>query len=112
MQAWRVYLEEFRRRAADADERRFGRQELLTEAAHDAYEAAANRLTREFGWTDEHTLVIMRGLNAAVQKWLELGGAGWDTLAAELERREEEMRVGFGTTAAGAGKAGGTASRS
>jgi hypothetical protein len=96
MQAWQVYLEEFRRRAADADMRRIGREELLTAAAHDAYEAAANRLTREYGWTDEHTLVVMRGLNAAVQQWLDLRGAGWDELTAELQRREEEMMNGFG----------------
>jgi hypothetical protein len=111
MQAWQLYLEEFRRRAADADQRRFGRQELLTEAAHDAYQAAADRLTREHGWDDEHTLVIMRGLNAAVQQWLELGGAGWDALAAELRRREEEMRSGFGTGAGGIAKSDAPASR-
>jgi hypothetical protein len=111
MQAWQVYIEEFRRRAGDADERRFGRQELLTEAAHDAYEAASNRLTREYGWSDEHTLVIMRGLNAAVQNWLDLGGADWDALTAELQRREEEMQNGFGTAAAGPAKPGGSAPR-
>lgn len=114
MQAWEVYLEEFRHRAVDADARRFGRQELLMEAAHDAYEAAANRLTREHGWSDEHTLVIMRALNAAVQNWLELGGAGWDALIMELQRREEEMRNGFGigTAVAGTAKPGPAAPRS
>jgi hypothetical protein len=111
MQAWQVYIEEFRRRAADADERRFGRQELLTEAAHDAYEAAANRLTREYGWSDEHTLVIMRGLNAAVQNWLDLGGADWDTLIAQLQRREEEMKVGFSTGTDDTPKPAGSAPR-
>jgi hypothetical protein len=104
MQAWQVYLEEFRRRAADADAQRFGRHELLTEAAHDAYQAAADRLTREHGWDDEHTLVVMRGLNEAVRNWLDLGGAGWDELTAELQRREDE--IVFGTGAGGAGKSG------
>jgi hypothetical protein len=99
MQAWQIYLEEFRHRAADADTRRVGREQLLAESAHDAYEAAANRMTREFGWTDEHTLVVMRGLNAAVQKWLDRGGAEWDQLTAELQRREEEMTSGFGAPA-------------
>ena len=91
MQAWELYLEEFRRRALAVDAHRFGRQELLTEAAHDAYQIAADRLTREHGWDDEHTLVIMRGLNAAVQKWLSRDGTGWDELAVELQRREAEF---------------------
>ena len=95
MQAWQVYLEEFRSRAGDPAGPRFERKELLGEAAHDAYQAASNRLTREHGWDDEHTLVIMRGLNAAVRTWLDRGD-GWDELVAELQRREGEMDHGFG----------------
>ena len=96
MDAAAVYLQEFRARAEEADVRRFGRQELLTEAAHDAYQAASDRLTRDYGWRDEHTLVVMRGLNDAVRGWLDTGGAGWDELEAELHRREAELQAGFG----------------
>jgi hypothetical protein len=95
MEAWQIYFAEFRRRGARANEQRFGRQEMLTEAAHDAYQVAADRLTRDHGWNDEHTLVVMRGLNAAVQQWLELGGGDWDVLLSELRRREGELRQGF-----------------
>lgn len=99
MHGWQVYLEEFRARAARAREQRFGRQALLTQAAHDAYQAATDRLTREYQWDDEHALVVMRGLNAGVQKWLELGAVDWDALERELERRETELRDGLGDTA-------------
>jgi hypothetical protein len=96
MDAWQIYLEEFRRRGQKAHGQRFGRQELLTEAAHDAYQAAADRMTRDHGWADEHTLVVMRGLNEAVRRWLEMGGADWDALGSELQHRENELRDGFG----------------
>jgi hypothetical protein len=96
MDAWQIYFEEFHRRGGTAHAQRFGRGELLAEAAHDAYQAASNRLTAEHGWNDEHTLVVMRGLNAAVRSWLDQGGSDWETLKAELQRREGELRTGFG----------------
>jgi hypothetical protein len=91
MKAASVYLEEFRRRGEKANAQRFGRQELLTEAAHDAYQAAADKLTRQHGWDDERTLVVMRGLNAAVQRWLDSGGGDWDALDRALQAREAEL---------------------
>jgi hypothetical protein len=95
MEGWRVYMEEFRERAHGAEKQRFGRKEQLAEAAHDAYRAAADRLTREHAWADAHTLVVMRGLNAGVQQWIESGAADWDELSRELQRREEELKNGF-----------------
>jgi hypothetical protein len=100
MNAWEVYLEEFRARGARAHGQRFSREEGLTEAAHDAYQAAADRMTREHGWSDEHTLVVMRGLNDAVRGWLDAGAADWDELGTELRRREMELRDGFGDAVA------------
>jgi hypothetical protein len=96
MEAWSIYLEEFRRRGESAQQQRFGLQEVLSEAAHDAYQAATDRMTREHGWTDEHALVVMRGFNGAVQQWLALGGGDWSRLGEELRRREAELRDGFG----------------
>jgi predicted glycosyl hydrolase (DUF1957 family) len=98
MDAWQVYLDEFRMRGEKANSQQFARQELLTEAAHDAYQAAADRMTREFGWEDAHTLVVMRGLNEAVRDWLKAGDSDWDSLGRELYRREQELRNGFGGT--------------
>jgi hypothetical protein len=96
MDAWQVYLDEFRRRAGPDHAQRFSRQERLTEAAHDAYQAAADLMIRQHGWRDEHTLVVMRGFNAGVKQWLATGSGDWDALARELRRREEEVRNGFG----------------
>lgn len=101
MDAWQVYFEEFRQRGEAAHAQRFGRQELLTEAAHDAYQAASNRLTQEHGWGDERALVVMRGLNAAVSRWLNMGGGDWEALRLELQRREAELRTGFSDGAGG-----------
>jgi len=96
MQAATVYFEEFRRRGEAAGTQRFGRQELLTEAAHDAYQATSDRLTREFGWEDERALVVLRGLNAAVKRWLDSGGGDWDVLHDSLRSREAELEDGYG----------------
>jgi hypothetical protein len=95
MEAWQVYLQEFRQRGERAHAQQFGRDQLLTEAAHDAYQAAADRMTRDHGWNDEHTLVVMRGLNDAVRSWLRAGSGDWDELGRELQRREDELRNGF-----------------
>ena len=95
MDAWQIYMEEFRRRGERAAAQEFGRDQLLSEAAHEAYEAASNRLTGEHGWEDEHTLVVMRGLNGAVQQWLARPGADWEALGEEMRRRETELRNGY-----------------
>jgi hypothetical protein len=102
MEAWRLYFEEFQARGHTADAQRFGREDHLAEAAHDAYRATADRLTREHGWSDERTLVITRGLNAAVRQWLDQGDGDWDVLRFELQRREAEMAASGGRDDRGA----------
>jgi hypothetical protein len=94
MKAAGLYLEEFRRRGEKANAQQFGRQELLAEAAHDAYQVTANQLTQQHGWDDERTLVVMRGLNAAVKQWMEAGTADWDALDRSLQQREAELQHG------------------
>ena len=96
MEAWQVYLHELRQRVPDGTHEMFGHEDLIRVAAHDAYQRAADRMTSEHGWNDEHTLVVMRGLNAAVKEWLEGGRADWESLGGELQRREQELRTGFG----------------
>jgi hypothetical protein len=109
MNAATIYLEEFRRRGEKANAQRFGRQELLTEAAHDAYQAAADRLTQQHGWDDERALVVMRGLNLTVQRWLDSGGGDWDALDRALQQQESQIQPGgqrsgpTGQTGAGPG---------
>ena len=96
MKASTLYMQEFRARAGRAREQRFGRQLMLTDAAHEAYRVATNRLTGEFGWDDERALVVMRGLNSGVQRWLELGAMDLDALEKDLDRYEAELTDGFG----------------
>jgi hypothetical protein len=107
MEAWSIYLDEFRRRGEAASRQQFGRDALLGEAAHDAYQVTADRMTGEHGWSDEHALVVMRGMNAAVQQWLSGGSGDWDRLASELQRRETELREGFSPRTGAAGEPGG-----
>ena len=90
MQAWQVYLDELRQRVPDGTAEVFGREQLISEAAHDAYQRAADRMTREHGWDDERTLVVMRGLNAAVKDWIGRGADSWDELGEALRHREED----------------------
>jgi hypothetical protein len=96
MEAWSIYLDEFRRRGEAASRQQVGRAELLNEAAHDAYQATTDLMTREHGWTDDHALVVMRGLNGAVREWVDRGARDWSRLEEELRRREGELRQGFG----------------
>lgn len=95
MKAWQVYMTEFRARSERALQQRFTRQALLTEAAHDAYQAATDRMTGEHGWDDERALVVMRGLNAGVKRWLEHGAIDMIRLEQDLARRERELDDGL-----------------
>jgi hypothetical protein len=98
MEAWSIYMEEFRRRGERASAQQVNRRELLEQAAHAAYQAAADRMTGEHDWGDEQTLVVMRGLNAAVQQWLDSGSSDWEQLGSEMRRREAQLREGFGSS--------------
>jgi hypothetical protein len=103
MQASELFLEEFRRRGERAASQRIGRDEMLSEAAHDAYQAATDRLTRDHHWDDERALVVMRGLNAAVGQWLAGGAADWQELETMLHRQESELERGYGRPQGGPG---------
>ena len=98
MHAWEIYLAELRQRAPGAESWRGVGRDRIGEAAHEAYRAASDRLTGRHHWDDEHTLVVMRGLNAAVREWLDSDG-DWTALERELERREREVTDGFGSPA-------------
>lgn len=88
MEAWRIYVEEFRARGRRAAAQQFDRSNPLAEAAHEAYRVTSNRLTGEHGWQDERALVILRGFNAAARQWIEEGTGDWSRLERELERIE------------------------
>ncbi|HSJ09584.1 MAG TPA: hypothetical protein VK928_06700 [Longimicrobiales bacterium] len=98
MHAWQVYMEEFRRRAEPAAESQFERSRLLGDAAHEAYQAAADRLTRDHAWQDEEALVVMRGLMTEVKTWIDGGDSDWQALGESLRRMERD-REGNGGAA-------------
>jgi hypothetical protein len=80
------YLDELKRRAERIPPRAFGRAELMAEAAHDAYLATTNELTRQ-GWREEQALTVTRIFGQAVKEWIAREDASWTTLATELGRR-------------------------
>jgi hypothetical protein len=84
MSAWQIYYDDFRRHAAGTDGQRFERETLLAEAAHEAYQHTVDALARDHGWDDERALVVTRGLNAVVKRWIEGGASDWDALKASL----------------------------
>jgi hypothetical protein len=83
-----LYFDVLRSRAQRADDGgSFGREELISEAAHEAYRRTADRLTADAGWDEERALVVTRGLNEVVKGWLQREDRDWDGLHEELRRR-------------------------
>ena len=80
------YLDELKRRAERIPPRAFGRAELMAEAAHDAYLATTNELTRQ-GWNEEQALTVTRMFGQAVKEWVAREDASWNALGTELDRR-------------------------
>ena len=86
MEPWEIYLAELQQRAQNVPPQAFGRDQLLAEAAHDAYQVTADRLTGE-GMDAEHALTVTRMFGQAVKEWLGRNGSDWDALRAELSKR-------------------------
>ncbi|HSJ13781.1 MAG TPA: hypothetical protein VK939_05170 [Longimicrobiales bacterium] len=85
-EAWELYYDEVYRRAARVADQRFDRGRAFAEAAHEAYRTVANRLSNEAEWSDDHTLHVMHGLNAAMKQWIDCGECSWDDLRARLRK--------------------------
>ena len=81
MENWQVYYDEFCVRTDRIPTDAFDRRTLLYEAAHDAYEAATNRLTSS-GTDAEEALVIGRALNGVAKKWIDSGATDYNALEA------------------------------
>ena len=86
MEPWQMYLDTLRQRATKVPDRAFGREELLAEAAHDAYQTTTNRLTQE-GWNEEEALIVTRMFGQTVKEWLARDSSDWDRLRDELGKR-------------------------
>lgn len=89
-QPWQIYYDEFERRAGRASDQRFGRDEALKEAAHGAYRATADRLSREANWDDDRTLVVTHAFGETVKRWIDRGVLDWDGLRHDLRARWEK----------------------
>lgn len=92
--AWELYYEEVHRRTARVPEQHFDRARAFAEAAHEAYRIVANRLSAEGEWSDDRTLHVMHGLNAAMKQWIDCGECSWDDLRARLQRAWEQATPG------------------
>lgn len=88
MQAWELYLEALRRQARDLD-RHIDPDRAVNEAAHKAYQATADHLSRDEAWEDGRVLRLMRGFNEDVKRWRDAGEWDWEALEARLREREE-----------------------
>lgn len=86
-EAWQVYFDELRRRGGRQP--RFGREQALAEAAHAAYRATADHLTRA-GVPDERALVVTHAFGETVKEWLARGGQDWEALRERLKLRSAE----------------------
>ena len=66
---WQYYFGIFNKRAVRVPPSAFGRSEILSEAAHDAYQTTTNHLT-ETGWDAEEALTVTRMFGQVVKDWL------------------------------------------
>ena len=88
-QPWEYYCSRFEKRAARVPNNAFDRDQLLYEAAHDAYETTANELTGE-GWDEEDVLIITRMFGQVVKDWLARDGQDFDSLRDDLRRHYDD----------------------
>lgn len=88
---WIIYLEELRERAEDIPYQQFNREEDMEEAAHDAYEATADRLHDEFDLDEGEALRITKGFGRVVKEWIGDGSMEWDELEERLELHQQEL---------------------
>lgn len=94
MEPWQIYFEEFQRRADGVAERTFERRDAYAEAAHDAYQRTADLLVREQQWSDDRTLHVMRGFNAAAKQWIDRDDGSWEALRDRLRDTWTDLTSG------------------
>lgn len=88
---WIIYLEELRERAEDIPYQQFNREEDMEEAAHDAYEATADRLHDQLDLDEDEALRITKGFGRVVKEWIGDESMEWDELEERLELHQQEL---------------------
>jgi hypothetical protein len=87
---WIIYLEELRDRGEEIPEQEFNRDADMKEAAHETYEATADRLHNQLNLPEPEALKLTKGFGRVVKEWIEEGVMDWDELAERLELFQQE----------------------
>lgn len=97
---WIIYLEELRERAEEVPYQRFNRKEDMSEAAHEAYEATADRLHNQLDLSESEALRITKGFGRVVNEWIGEGDMDWDELEERLDLVQQEWDSEIGSSPA------------
>ncbi|MBW3533992.1 MAG: hypothetical protein KY453_02045 [Gemmatimonadetes bacterium] len=84
-----IYYDELLDRAEEIPLQRFNRAEDMSEAAHEAYQAAVDRLVRQLDLGEAEALALTRAFGREVKAWIEEDTYDWDELRERLERVQE-----------------------
>lgn len=81
--SWLLYYRIFESRAERVPPDAFDRNELLYDAAHDAYQNATNELTED-GWDADHALMAGRLFSTIAKEWVDSGSRDMGALQEKL----------------------------
>jgi len=93
MEPWKYYLDRLGERVGRTPPNLLGREDLIAEAAHEAYQSTTNRLTAE-GWDEEEAITVTRMFGQTVKHWLDTGNRDWDDLADRTREAYERWVAG------------------
>jgi hypothetical protein len=97
---WIIFMEELRERGEEIPYQQFSREEDMAEAAHEAYEAAAERIHHQLDWDESHALRLSKGFIRVVKRWMQEGEMDWDELEERLERFQQGWNEEMGRSPA------------
>lgn len=95
MEPWEIYAGELEARGKNVARAQFGREELLMELAHDAYQRTTDALT-ERGWDEEDALTLTRIFGQEVKDWMAADELDWDALRERLRERWKDWQDNHG----------------
>lgn len=97
---WMIFLDELKDRAEDIPDQELNREDDMAEAAHEAYEATADRLHRQLDWDEGEAIGLARSFMHVVKTWIDEGDMDWDVLEERLEILQEEWDPEMGASPA------------
>lgn len=93
---WKIYYDELYHRGGDIPDQEFNRADDMMEAAHEAYEAATDRLVNQLEFSEEEALGLTRLFGRVVKSWIQDDTMDWDDLQERLELAQEEWEPAAG----------------